>query len=93
MRSADIALVLQNAAKRVPARESRRVLRFALYCGELFRIPRDRQHLHVLSGTAWISAAGKDVVAPHGSCTKLDQTRDVALVSGLGSQALLFEIW
>jgi len=93
MRSADIALVLQNTARSVPSRESRRVLRFALDHGELLRIPRDRLHLHVLSGTAWISAAGRDVVVPLGSCSKLDQTRDPVLVSGLGGRALMVEVW
>jgi hypothetical protein len=93
MRSADSVLILQNAARRVPAREFRRVLRFALCSGELLRIPDNGRHLHVLSGTAWISAAGRDLVAPVGSCSKLVRTRYPALVSGLGGQPLLFEIW
>jgi hypothetical protein len=93
MMSTDIALVLQNAVKSVPARQARCTLRFALYSGELLRIPRDRQHLHVLSGTAWISAAGRDMVAAPGSCAKLGRTRHPALVSALGIQPLLFEIW
>ena len=76
-----------------PASESRRLLCFALYSGELLRIPRDRQHLHVLSGTAWISVAGRDIVVSHGSCAKLVRSRYPALVSGLGGQPLLFEIW
>jgi hypothetical protein len=69
------------------------VLRFALYSGELLRIPRNRQHLHVLSGTAWISVEGKDIVAPPGYCARLVRTRIPTLVSGLGGHALLFEIW
>ena len=93
MKSVDIALILQNTARRVPARESRRVLRSALYAGELFRIPRDRLHLHVLSGTAWISVEGNDMVVLPGSCAKLVRTRHPALVSGLCGQPLLFEIW
>lgn len=93
MKSADIALVLQNAARSVPARHARCALRFALYSGELLRIPRDRQHLHVLSGTAWISVAGKDMVASPGNGAKLVRTQYPALVSALGGQPLLFEIW
>ena len=93
MESSDIALVLQNAARSVPARRARIPLRFALYSGELLRIPRDRQHLHVLSGTAWISVAGMDVVACPGKCAKLVRTQYPALVSALGGQPLLFEIW
>lgn len=91
--STDIALVLRNAGRSVPARQPRYVLRFALYSGELLRIPRDKRHLHVLSGTAWITAAGRDMVASPGSCSKLGRIRHPALVSALGVRPLLFEVW
>jgi len=93
MTSTDIALILQNTARRDSVRESRCVLRFALCSGELVRIPRGTRHLHVLSGTAWISVAARDIVAPFGSCAKLVRSRHPALVSGLGGQPLLIEIW
>ncbi|HUI71240.1 MAG TPA: hypothetical protein VL354_12040 [Spirochaetia bacterium] len=93
MSSADIALVFKNAAKTVPATESRPVLRIALLPGELLRIPRGRRHVHVLSGTAWISECTKDTVADRGSCVRLARSRHPALVSGAGSKPLLFEIW
>ena len=91
--SSESALILQNAARRVPASDSRRLLCFALCSGELLRAPRGKQHLQVLSGTAWISVAGRDIVVSHGSCVKLVRTRYPTLVSGLGSQPLLFEVW
>jgi hypothetical protein len=93
MSSADIAGIFQNAARGVAARESRPVLRIALLPGELIRIPRARGHLHVLSGTAWISECARDVVAGRGSCVALTRTRHPALVSGTGNQPLLVEIW
>jgi len=32
-------------------------------------------------------------VAGRGECVSLDGCRDVALVSGLGAEPLLFEVW
>jgi hypothetical protein len=91
--STNIALVLQNAVRSVAARQARYLLRFALYSGELLRIPRNKQRLHVLSGTAWISASGRDIVASPGSCVKIGRPRHPALVSALGGGPLLLEIW
>jgi len=93
MSSADIALVFQNAAKAVLATESRPVLRIALLPGELLRIPQGRRHLHVLSGTAWISECNRDTVADRRSCVRFARSRYPALVSGAGAEPLLFEIW
>jgi len=93
MSNADIALILQNTARTVSAGELKPVVRFALCQGELLQIPRKRHHLHVLSGTAWISAAGSDTVASVGNHVELVRTRDPALISGLGDQPLLFELW
>lgn len=93
MSSADIAMVFQGSARAVRATESRPVLRIALYPGELVRIPRGRNHLHVLSGTAWISANARDRVAGRGACVGLEAGRDTALVSGLGGEPLMFEVW
>jgi hypothetical protein len=94
MSSTDLSFVVQNAARAVSASEQRPVLRIALYAGELARIPNARRHIHVLSGTAWISGNGKDRVAARGSCEGLHGgRRDVQLVSGLGPEPLLFEVW
>jgi len=65
----------------------------ALYPGELLRIPRMRQRLHVLSGTAWVSTDGRDMVASPGGCMDLAGARYPALVSGVGGEPLLFEVW
>jgi hypothetical protein len=93
MSSADISVIFQNAAKGVAAKGSRPVLRIALLPGELLRIPRARTHMHVLSGTAWISESGRDVVADRGTCVGLSRSRHPVLVSGVRTQPLLFEIW
>lgn len=93
MSSADISMIFQGAARGVAATSTRPVLRIALLPGELLRIPRARKHMHVLSGTAWISECARDTVAERGSCIELSSPRHPALVSGLGAQPLLFEIW
>ncbi len=93
MSSIERALIFQGAARGVRATESRPVLRLALYPGEVLRIPRARKHLHVLSGTAWISHAARDRILSRGACAQLAQSADVALVSALGAEPLLFEVW
>ena len=93
MSSVDIGMVFQTAARGIAATESRRVLRIALLPGELLRVPRSRRHLHVLSGTAWISHNACDIVAERGACVGLARSRSPALVSGAGGAPLLFEIW
>jgi hypothetical protein len=93
MMSTDIALVLQNTVRSVAAKQARHLLRFALYSGELLRIPRNKRRLHVLLGTAWISVSGRDIVASPGSCAKIGRPRHPVLVSALGGGPLLVEIW
>ena len=91
--SDEVAYVFQKAPCAPQAVESRRVTRFELPRGELFIVPRSRRYLQVLSGDAWVSTDERDIVAAPGSCVKLPQTRFPTLVSGLGGQSLLLEIW
>ena len=93
MSSADITMIFHNALRGIAAKESRPVLRIALLPGELLRVPRTRKHLHVLTGTAWVSDCGRDIVAERGACVPLERSRHPVLVSGAGSKPLLFEIW
>lgn len=93
MKSADIALNIQSCLSQAPEEDSRRILRPTLFVGELLRIPRESRFLRVLSGTAWISVTGTDVVVPKGDSIKLIGTRNPALVSALGIAPLLLEIW
>ncbi len=93
MSSADIGMIFQTAARGITATDTRRILRIALLPGELVRVPRSHKHLHVLSGTAWISDNARDVVADRGACVGLSRSRNSALVSGVGGQPLLLEIW
>jgi len=93
MSSVDISSVLYDAASAMRASHPRRMLRFALYAGELYRVPRGMRNVQILSGTAWISAHGEDVVARQGSRLRIAPGAGPALVSGLGREPLLFEVW
>jgi len=93
MSSADISVIFQNAGGGVATKESRPVLRIALLPGELLRIPRARRNIHVLSGTAWISESGRDMVADRGTSVGFSRSRHPVLVSGVGAQPILFKIW
>ncbi len=67
-------------------------LRLALAYGELLRAPRGSRRLRVLSGAAWVSAAGLDHVLQEGECLDLAGARDGAVVSATRGGALLFEL-
>ena len=80
------------AAPKAPA-WARPGLRIALYPGELLRVPRRRRRLHVIAGIAWISTDRRDILAPSGTCVDLPLARHPAIVSGVRSESLLFEVW
>ena len=92
MKSADIALDIQSCLSQAPEEDCLWISP-TLFVGELLRIPRESRFLRVLSGTAWISVTGTDVVVPKGDSIKLIRTRNPALVSALGIAPLLLEIW
>ncbi len=80
--------VLRGAAQGRPA-----VLRIAMRRGEALSIPASRRHIRVLAGTAWISQGGKDLVLRGRGCMKIRRRTDAAVVSSLGQEGLLFEVW
>ena len=89
----DTDMVLNEALQACPVGAASASLRLALYPGEVLRIPRSVRHARVLAGTAWITLGGRDVVLGRGESADLWITRDAALVSGVGVEALLFELW
>jgi len=93
MSSVDISSVLYDSAGAMEASHPRRMLRFALYSGELYRLPRGMRNVQILSGTAWISVQREDVLAKRGSKVQLALSAIPALISGLGREPLLFEVW
>jgi hypothetical protein len=68
------------------------MLRLLLYRGELYCLPPMRQCIHVSSGSAWITHAGKDIILTQGGKASLASSKDFALVSALGDSPLIVEI-
>lgn len=66
--------------------------RFTLEKGEAFRVPSGCRELHVLSGVAWITIAGEDIIVKSGEKTSLVSEREFAVLSPLGNVPLVLEI-
>lgn len=65
---------------------------FTLQTGEVFKIPSACYELQVLSGAAWISVAGKDIIVTTGEKVALPLQKESALVSALGNSALSLKV-
>jgi hypothetical protein len=96
MSSIDTSALFQGVARGV---DSEAPLRIVLLPGEALRIPRARATVKVLSGTAWLTSDGKDIILCQGQCSDCDEqcqsmatAREPSVISGVGSQAVLFEV-
>lgn len=67
-------------------------LRVVLLPGEALRVPRGGRTVRVLSGTAWMTRAGVDIVLPCGERSDLRASRDAPVISALGASPLLVEV-
>jgi hypothetical protein len=65
---------------------------FTIEKGEVFRISSTCQEIQVLSGVAWLTAAGKDIILSAGEKTSLLSNEDSVLLSALGNVPLTLEI-
>ncbi len=67
--------------------------RIRLATGDVYRVPRHIRQLRIVSGQAWISFAGHDILlAPGQQMTFTTRTpNDIALVSSLDRAPLVFE--
>lgn len=65
---------------------------YTLETGKLFRIPSVCQQLHVLSGIAWLTVAGEDIILTSGEQILLDSNQGLAILSALGNKPLILEI-
>ncbi len=91
MSSADITLafedVLRGSAGARPA-----VLRLAMRRGEALKIPATRRQISVLTGIAWVSQAGEDMLVGARGCLEILRGKDAAVVSPVGGDGLLIEV-
>jgi hypothetical protein len=58
---------------------------------DLFRLPPATPHVHVLSGTAWVTAGGEDFVLEVGQTVSFDPSRVATFISSLRHGPLLLE--
>jgi hypothetical protein len=65
---------------------------YTLEKGKVFRVPLSCQQLHVLSGIAWLTVAGEDIILITGEKVSLDSHQGCAILSVLGEVPLILEI-
>lgn len=66
--------------------------RFILQNGEVFRINHFYSEFQVLSGVAWVTIEGKDLILRSGEKLKFESKKAVAIISALGKQQLIVEV-
>src|SRR5215212_9715077 len=67
--------------------------RLVLYCGELYRVPAGYQLLRIKAGIAYVTQAGQDHILRSGQEMQLDSATDLALVSGIGDEPVILELF
>ncbi len=67
--------------------------RSILYKGEVCRLAPATQGIRVISGNAWLTVSGQDIMLT--SCTEktLSVGKEIALISTLQDTPLIFETW
>lgn len=65
---------------------------FTLKKGEIFRVPSGCREVHVLSGVAWITEAGQDIILTSGEKASLASNKGLAILSSLGNVPLILEV-
>ena len=91
MSTAEMTLLFQGV-ERAGATTTPSALRLVLLPGETLRIPRAHARIAALTGTAWITRGGKDILLTAGERCELPAARDSTVISAIGSEALLFEV-
>ncbi len=72
--------------------DSRVIVRLIAYRDEVYRLPANSLSLRVLSGSAWVTASGRDIVVKRGERICLSAGGDFALASALGGSPLVLEL-
>jgi Protein of unknown function (DUF2917) len=91
MSTIDVGLLL-NGVGRDAMRSADSTLRVVLVEGEALKLPRSSVLLRVLSGSAWVSQAGRDTFLQAGERFHPADGRDDIVVSPLGPVPLLLEM-
>jgi hypothetical protein len=87
-----LALVLpvRSGCFRLPARLAQLLV---LYCDELYRVSAYYHLLRITAGIAYVTQAGQDHILVGGQELRLDSTADMALVSGIGGEPVILELF
>lgn len=62
-------------------------------CGEVASVERTHQHLHIMSGYAWLTLDGQDLLLEAGQQVELQPGGDRALISALGDEPLVYRLY
>jgi hypothetical protein len=66
--------------------------RFILEKDEVLQITPTHREFHVLSGIAWITVAGEDIIVNSGEKASLVSNKESAVISALGNVPLTLEV-
>jgi hypothetical protein len=92
MSTAEMTVLFQAAERKGVCSSPDSALRLVLIPGEVLRVPPTQGTLRVLSGTAWVSLDGEDILLGRDQFLDIAGRADRAVVSGLGGRPLLFEV-
>ncbi len=92
MSGADTVLHFNNIVWREEGASEAAALRLVLLRTEALSVPERIKRLRVLSGNAWISLDGRDLILAAGNTFELPALKRPAVVSAAGCAAVLFEL-
>jgi len=66
---------------------------FTIHQGEVFRLSSKSREVQVLSGVAWITFGGQDIILTWKEKASLKLNQDFAIVSTLSDVPLILVVW
>ena len=63
----------------------------SLTAGQVLRLKKTIREINIISGCAWVSYAGQDMVLEAGDRASFALNRDVPVVSAVGQSPLIFD--
>jgi hypothetical protein len=86
-----ISLKLNGLEKRLTT--TNLMVRLMLGRNEVFRLPVVSRSIEVVAGTAWVTVNGRDIFLASREKLWLPSRRDAALISALGRNPLILEVF
>lgn len=76
-----------------PRRELLTIMRrFTIVRGEVRRLPNTFHHIKVITGCAWVSYAGQDMILIPGETAEFNLHADFPVISAMGHIPLVIEV-